>query len=155
MRDASTYLFGALTFPMFEGYWPTVDRSSNAEPIAREIAERFDDSPKLVVSDTLSVSQTSPWVATEVVRRANAHTRIAELKKQPSGDILIFGSHILANDLLEQGMVDEFHLLVGNVVLGDGIRTFEPGLNGRFKLLGQQQLEDSDIAALHYDCRPQ
>lgn len=154
MRNAGTFLFGAVTFPMFEGYWPTVDRSPKSEPVAREIAERFDAAPKLVVSDTMVVAKTSPWVSTEVVRRSRAHARIAEIKAKPGADLLIFGSHILANDLLAQGLVDEFYLLVGNVVLGEGVRTFEPGLNVPFKLLGQRHLADSNIVALHYDCRP-
>ena len=153
MRNARTYLFGAVTFPMFEGYWPTVDRGPGGDPIAREIAERFDVAPKLVVSNTFKVNEGSPWTDTEVVRRSDAHRRIAELKALIANDLLVFGSHVLANDLLAQGLVDEFYLLVGNVVLGDGVRTFEPGVKAPFKLTGQRRLADSDIVALHYDCR--
>jgi dihydrofolate reductase len=153
MRGAGAFLFGAKTFAMFEAYWPTVDRSPDGDPVEREISERFDAAPKIVVSDTLVVAQTSPWAHTEVVRRSRAHGRIAEMKDQAGGDLLIFGSHILANDLLAQGLVDEFHLLVGNVVLSEGVRTFEPGLTGPFKLMDQRQLPNSDIAALRYDCR--
>jgi dihydrofolate reductase len=153
MRSADTFLFGATTFPMFEAYWPNVDRGPDSEPVAREIAERINTGLKLVVSDALVVADASPWAGTEVVRRARAHARVSELKAKSGKDLLIFGSHILANDLLAQGLVDEFHLLVGNVVLGEGIRTFEPGLTTPFRLLGQRHLAGSDIAALHYDCR--
>ena len=154
MRSADTFLFGATTFPMFEAYWPNVDRGPDSESVAREIAGRFDTGRKLVVSDALVVADTSPWAGTEVVRRARARARVSELKAKSGKDLLIFGSHILANDLLANGLVDEFHLLVGNVVLGEGIRTFEPGQSASFKFLGQRHLADSDIAALHYDCRP-
>tara|TARA_R110002020_G_scaffold5971_22_gene24700 strand:- start:5224 stop:5808 length:585 start_codon:yes stop_codon:yes gene_type:complete len=154
MRNADTYLFGATTFPMFEAYWPYVDRGPDSEPVAREIAERINAGRKLVVSDSLVVSGSSPWAKTEVVRRAFAHSRISELKAKPGKDLLIFGSHILAHDLLAKGLVDEFYLLIGNVVLGEGIRTFEPGPSAPFKLLGQRQLPGSDIAVLRYDCRP-
>ncbi|MGO8104623.1 dihydrofolate reductase family protein [Rhizobium leguminosarum] len=153
LRSAGTLLFGAVTFPMFEVYWPNVDHSPTNDPVQREIAERVDAARKLVASDTLVLAKTSPWAGTEVVSRTRAHTRIAELKAQAGDDLLIFGSRILFNDLLAHGFVDEFHLLVGNVVLGGGVRTFEPGLSAPFKLLGQRQLAGSDIAALHYDCR--
>ena len=72
MRSADTFLFGALTFPMFEAYWPNVDRSPDSEPVAREIAGRINAGRKLVVSDALVVADTSPWAGTEVVRRAHA-----------------------------------------------------------------------------------
>lgn len=154
MRRAGTLLFGAVTFPMFEGYWPQVDRGPGSEPVEREIAERVAAARKLLVSDRLRPSPASPWADTEVVRRAQAHARIAELKAKPGPDLLIYGSHVLYNDLLVHGLVDELHLLVGNVVLGDGVPTFEPGLVRPLTLLGQRRLPDSDIAALHYDCRP-
>ncbi|WP_338720432.1 dihydrofolate reductase family protein [Devosia sp. XK-2] len=155
MRNAGTLLFGAVTFPMFEAYWPNVDRSPSGEPIKREIADRVDASQKVVVSNSLVVPRKSPWASTEVVRRERAHALIADLKAKAGRDLLIFGSHVLFNSLLEHGLVDEFHLLVGNVVLGEGVRVFEPGLSARFRILGHRQLADSDIAALHYDCRPQ
>ena len=153
LRSAGTLLFGAVTFPMFEAFWPNVDRSPTGEPVQREIAERVDAAHKIIVSDTLVLARTSPWADAEVVSRRRAYARIADLKAQAGSDVLIFGSHILFNGLLAHGLVDELHLLVGNVMLGDGVRTFEPGLRAPFKLLGQRQLAGSDIAALHYDCR--
>lgn len=153
LRSADTLLFGAVTFPMFEAYWPNVDRSPHGDPIQREIAERVEGARKIAVSDTLTISPNSPWAGAEVVRRNQAHTRIAELKAQPGKDMLIYGSSILFNGLLARGLVDELHLLLGNVVLGEGVRTFHPGLNARFRLLSHRQLPESDIAALHYDLR--
>lgn len=154
MRRAGTLLFGATTFPMFEAYWPNVDRGPGSEPVQREIAERVALARKVLVSDGLRVRADSPWADAEVIARAQAHARIAELKAAPGADLLIFGSHVLFNDLLAQGLVDELHLLVGNVLLGDGVRTFEPGLSQQWKLLGQQRLPASETVALHYDCRP-
>ncbi len=151
MRSAGTLLFGAVTYPMFEGYWPNVDRGG--DPVQGEIAERCDTSRKLIVSDRLVVAQSSPWADAEVVSRSRAHRRIAELKAEAGDDLLIFGSTVLFNDLLRHGLVDELHLLVGNVVLGGGVPTFQPGVTAPFRLLGQRRLPGSDIAALHYDCR--
>jgi len=154
MRRAGTLLFGATTFPMFEAYWPHVDRGPGSEPVQREIAERVAAARKLLVSDSLGVRPDSPWADTEVIRRAQAPERIAQLKAVPGPDLLIYGSHLLYNGLLSHGLVDELHLLVGNVLLGQGVPTFEPGLAQRWVLLGQRRLPGSDTVALHYDCQP-
>lgn len=152
MRSASVMLFGAVTFPMFEAYWPQVDRGPGADPIQSEIAERVDAVRKLVVSDTLVVHKSSPWAEVEVVGRKGAAQRVSELKAQETGDLVIFGSHLLVHLLLAEGLVDEFHLLVANVVLGGGVPTFEPGATTSFRLISHRQLPASDIVALHYDC---
>ena len=154
MRRAGTLLFGATTFPMFEAYWPNVDRGPGSEPVQREIAERVGSARKVLASDRLVVRPDSPWADTEVVSRVQAPTRIGQLKAAPGPDLLIYGSHVLYNDLLARRLVDELHLLVGSVLLGEGVPTFEPGLAQNWKLLGQNRLPGSDTVALHYDCRP-
>lgn len=155
LRRAGTLLFGATTYPMFEGYWPQVDRGPGSDPVQREIAERVDAARKLVVSDDLRLGPEAPWAgSTTVVPRAQAHARIRELKAAPGPDLLIYGSHLLYCDLLAHGLVDELHLLQANVLLGGGVPTFEPGLVQHWALRGQRGLPGSDIVALHYDCRP-
>jgi dihydrofolate reductase len=154
MRRAGTLLFGATTFPMFEAYWPHVDCGPGSDPVQREIAERVAAARKVLVSDRLAVRPDSPWAGTEVAPRAQAGARIAQLKAATGPDLLIYGSHLLYNGLLAQGLVDELHLLVGNVLLGEGVPVFEPGLAQRWALLGQKRLPGSDTVALHYDCRP-
>lgn len=150
MRDADTFLFGATTYPLFRSYWPHVDRGPHAEPVASEISQRFELGKKLVVSDTLTRRTNGPWPDTEIVSQANAPGHIADLKRRPGANILIFGSARLSNFLLSRGLVDEFYLLVANVTLGAGVRTFEPSTPVSFRLLTQGQLPNSDIAALHY-----
>jgi dihydrofolate reductase len=154
LRRAGTLLFGATTFPMFEAYWPSVDRGPGSDPVQREIAERVAAARKLLVSDRLGVRPDSPWAGTEVIPRAQAQARIAQLKAVPGPDLLIYGSHLLYNGLVAHGLVDELHLLVGNVLLGEGVPTFEPGPAQQWVLLDQRRLAGSDTVALHYDCRP-
>ena len=36
----------------------------------------------------------------------------------------MFGSHVLWNDLLTAGLVDELHFMIGSAVLGDGVPMF-------------------------------
>jgi dihydrofolate reductase len=150
LRAAGTLVFGATTFSMFRGYWPAVGQNADAPASQREIARLNGPMPKLVVSDRLSVKAAEPWGDAEIVRRAQAHERIRQLKRETERDLLVFGSHVLWNDLLAHGLVDELHLLVGPAVLGDGVRAFESGLPATLRLLGQRQLAGSGTVLLQY-----
>lgn len=64
---------------------------------------------------------------TRIVRRTQAYVELAALKKRRGREILVFGSHVLWNDLLAHGLVDELHLMIGAGVLVEGVRAFDDG----------------------------
>jgi dihydrofolate reductase len=162
LRAADVLLTGRRTYQGFKGFWPAVaeDPAAAAErlgvpvehidtPANREIARLENAIGKVVVSDTLTPEQTDPWSdTTRIVRRAGAHEAIAELKRDGDGDIIVFGSRTLWNDLLAAGLVDELHLMVGAVVLGDGTAAFTapPAL----RLIDTLTFDGSDNVVIRY-----
>ena len=95
-------------------------------------------------------ARVTPWTGTtRIVRRAEAHREIAALKAEDGGDILMFGSRTLWNDLLVAGLVDELHLMVGAAVLGGGTPAFEVARSG-LRLLGTQTDVESNNLVLRY-----
>jgi dihydrofolate reductase len=154
LRSAGTLVFGRITFSLFQNFWPRVEQDASAGPVLAEIAALTGKLHKLVVSDSLSLPERGPWGDTEVVGRAQAHARIQALKSVGEQDLLAFGSHVLMNDLLACGLVDELRLLMGNVVLGEGVPLFDVGLPAACKLIEVRQLKGSDIVLLRYACAP-
>jgi len=152
LRTAGTLLLGRTTFSMFSAYWPMVADDAGASPVLRETALLNGAMDKVVVSDTIRLDAAAPWGNAEVVARHRAHARIAQIKESTQRDVLVFGSHVLWNDLLAHGLVDELHLLVGSVVLGGGVRAFEQGLAAPLRLTVERRLPGSDTVLLQYSC---
>jgi dihydrofolate reductase len=152
LRRAGMLIFGRTTFGMFQSYWPQVELDAEAGPVQQEIAALTKTVGKLVVSDTLKLDATAPWGDAEVVRRAVSRTRVAQLKASAERDLLIYGCREVWNDLFAHGLVDEVHLLMGNIVLGGGVPLFAPGAARPMTLLDQRRLPGSEIVALRYAC---
>lgn len=155
LRSADTLLLGRTTFEGFLGYWPAVVDDEQQPPVEREISAINNRIEKVVVSDRLTADDTEPWRgSTRIVRRADAHGQIAELKRGDGGDIVMFGSMTLWNDLLAQGLVDELHLMVGNAALGEGVPAFSAATTATLSLAGVRQLEDSEHVLMTYVVSP-
>jgi dihydrofolate reductase len=151
LRAADTLLLGRNSYMGFKGYWPAVKDDPNQSKDNREISRLNDAIEKVVVSDSLTEAETEPWSeTTRIVRRADAHERIAELKQAPGRDILTFGSRTLWNDLLAAGLVDELHLMVGPVVLGSGTPAFAGELASPLRLLDTRTFEGTSNLLLAY-----
>jgi dihydrofolate reductase len=151
LRAADTLLLGRNSYELFKGFWPQVADDPEATEDQREISRLDDAIEKVVVSDSLTEDETAPWSdTTRIVRRADAHDQIAELKQGTGGDILVFGSRTLWNDLLAAGLVDELHLMVGAVALGGGTPAFPDEVTAPLRLLGTRGWDDSSNVLLRY-----
>ena len=149
LREADTLLLGRRSFDGFRAYWPKVADDPGQPPLEREISRRNNAIEKVVVSATLTDERLAPWTNTRIVRRAAAHEAIARLKEQSGRDILVFGSHVLWNDLLRVGLVDELHLMVGAALLGDGVPVFR-GKRTPLRLLDAHVMNGSQLILTRY-----
>jgi dihydrofolate reductase len=153
LRAADTLLLGRTSFEGFKSYWPPVADDPDVRPVEREISRRNTAIDKVVVSDSLSPDQTAPWHNTRIVKRADAHQQIADLKRQAGEDILVFGSRTLWNDLLVGGLVDELHLMIGPAFLGGGTPVFGGQERVPLRLLESRTLEGSELVLARYGVR--
>jgi dihydrofolate reductase len=153
LRAADTLLLGRRSFEGFKSYWPPIADKSDVRPVEREISRRNNAIDKVVISDSLTAEQTAPWRNTRIVRRADARQEVAALKRRRGKEILVFGSHMLWNDLLVAGLVDELHLMIGPALLGAGTPAFERGSRVALRLLEARTLQDSELVLVRYGLR--
>jgi dihydrofolate reductase len=151
LAAADTLLLGRKCYELFKGFWPQMIDNPEATTAHRQISRLENAIEKVVVSDTLTPDQTERWAdTTRIVRRADAHQKIGELKRGRGKDILVFGSRTLWNDLLSAGLVDELHLIVGAVVVGAGTPLFGNQPSAPLRLLGTQSWDGTDNVLVRY-----
>ena len=152
LRTADLFLVGRVSFELFQSFWPKVAENPTSDewtPEQREIVQEGKSVNTIVVSDTL----TGNWPDIRIIRHADAYQQIAELKRQTGKDILMTGSRTLWNDLLAHDLIDEIHLMIGNVVLGEGVPVFVGKPDVTLRLIDIRRWEDSDNVLLRYEVR--
>src|SRR5215217_45197 len=112
LNETGTLLFGRVTYQMMASYWPT-ESAIKDDPI---VAGLMNSLPKIVFSKTLDQAE---WNNSRVVKE-NVAAEVLKLKEQSGKDIAIFGSSDLAVTLVENGLIDEYRIIVNPVFLGQG-----------------------------------
>jgi dihydrofolate reductase len=155
IRAAGTVLLGRASFEGFSGYWPFIadapeDPGNRAlSSTNRELSRIYNGIPKVVVSDTIRLAPDHPWTATtEVLRREALGDWLEAERHRGAGDILVFASHTLWNDLLGRGLVDEVHVMIGPAALGAGTPLFDRP--ARLRLLDCQGFDGSENLLVRY-----
>ena len=150
LHSADVHLMGRVSFGLFQSFWPKVAENPDSAEFTdaqRDLSKAGKSVKGIVVSDTL----TGNWQNVSIIKRRDAYPQIAELKRQTGKDILITGSHILWNDLLAHDLIDEIHLLIGSLVLGQGIPVFAGSTPASLRLLDTRRWEGSDNVLLRYE----
>jgi dihydrofolate reductase len=136
MSGNDATLIGRQTYDEFAAYWP------NADP-GDPITGAMNGARKYVVSNTLAEAT---WENSSVI----AGDVAAQLTKLKADTRLgTTGSATLVRWLLEQGLVDELHLLVHPIVVGHGKRLFADGATVPLQLVSSTTF-DTGVVYLVY-----
>ncbi len=152
LREADLHLVGRVSFELFQSFWPKVAQNPDSEewtPEQKELSRAGQSVNTVVVSDSLAGN----WPGVRIMRRADAYQQIGELKRETGKDILITGSRTLWNDLLAHHLIDEIHLMIGNLLLGEGVPVFVGKPDVTLTLIDIRRWPGSDNALLRYEVR--
>jgi dihydrofolate reductase len=140
LASSDALLLGRRTYEGFAEAWPS--RTG-------ELAETLNAMKKYVASTTL---RTAGWNNTEIIS-ADLADRVAKIKQEPGGNIVMYGFGPLAQLLMQRGLLDEIQLWIHPVLVGMPSGTlFRDGNAAKLALLNTRVL-DSGVVVLSY--RPQ
>ena len=143
LKSGSILLFGRLTYEMMAGYWPT-PRAMKDAPI---VAKGMNSAEKIVFSKTLKKAD---WSHTMVLRE-NIEEEVLKLKRTAGRDLTILGSGSIVTQFAERGLIDEYHIMVDPVALGNGTPIFK-GLRQKLDLkLMSTRTFKSGVVLLSYE----
>lgn len=124
--DADTLLLGRKT-------WKIHGDAFEPDPAN----DPFGEMKKYVVSNTLKSAE--GWRDSKIIS-GNVVEEIRKLKSQPGKNIVLDGSSVLVQTLIENDLVDELSLHVYPLALGGGKRLFPVGKRVNFKLMESSAL---------------
>jgi dihydrofolate reductase len=143
LMAADAQLLGRITYEGFAKAWPEMEETEG------EFAVKMNTMPKYVVSTTLS-DDDAAWQNSTVIR-GDVPGAVAKLKDEVDGDILIQGSGQLLQTLLDEGLVDELHLMVFPIIVGEGKHLFGDQRDmSELRLRDSQAIGPDGIIALSY-----
>jgi dihydrofolate reductase len=124
-RHADLTLMGHEVGRGMAGFWPGVETDPSFPESERPFARLMNEIPKQVIS---TVEEDLGWSnATQLLAadEAGIVDGVQALKEAGDGYLLLYGGIRTARTMLRHGLVDELHLDVPPVVLGEGLPLFE------------------------------
>jgi len=147
LRDVDLLVFGRKTYQLMVPFWPDVAKNHSGQTKAmNQFAQAFDSVNNIVVfSQSLEKAEGK---RTRIVR-TNLQNEILKLKQEQGKNILTGGVNI-PSQLIELGLVDEYHVVIQPLVVGEGTRLLE-GISLEEKLnLVESKIFPSGCVALRY-----
>ncbi|HLJ88476.1 MAG TPA: dihydrofolate reductase family protein [Candidatus Angelobacter sp.] len=141
-KGGGTLLFGRVTYDLMASYWPT-PLASQHDP---DLARRMNELPKVVFSRTLAKAA---WSNTKLVK-GDLAAEVRKLKEGQGSDMAILGSGSIVAQLSLAGLIDEYHIVVNPIILGQGKTLFD-GLKEklRLKLTSSRTFRNGNVLLSH------
>ncbi|GAA2056111.1 dihydrofolate reductase family protein [Catenulispora yoronensis] len=125
--ETDTVLFGRKTYEGFAESWPAREEAKGDDYL---MAKALGDKRKIVVSHS---PLEFTWRNSEQVQ-GDLIEYVKELKAEEGGTIGLSGSVSVVRQLMRAGLLDELHLYIHPVAVGNGLRLWEDDLDEPLKL---------------------
>ncbi len=134
---------------LFIAHWRKVTEHPDDPQYA--FARHITDTHKVVFTKTLGKSDTIPggWNNASIAK-GGLTNEINQLKSQNGKEIIVYGGATLVASLIKARLIDEFHILVNPVAIGNGLPIFNTLGSKQNMTLIQSESFTCGMVLLHY-----
>jgi len=141
-KGGGELLFGRITYEMMASFWP----SPAARQMNPAVAEGMNNMRKVVFSRTL---RQASWNNTRLLQ-GDLGMEVRKLKNESGPDMVILGSGSIVSQLAQEGLIDEYQVVVHPIVLCHGRTLFEGGKDRIRLTLSQSRAFGNGNVVLYY-----
>jgi len=139
LETIDTILLGRKTYELFVDFWPGATTDKEV------IADKLNEIPKIVFSNTLAMAPWGKWPEAKIINGAAA-AAIKKLKALPGKNMVMWGSISLVQSLMKENLIDEYHIQICPVLTGGGRNFFPQEMNfGQLNLLEVRQYNTGTV----------
>jgi dihydrofolate reductase len=139
LYSSDALVLGRVTYEGFAAAWPGMEESTG------DFGKKMNSMPKFVASRSLDSAE---WNATVI--EGDVADAVRTLKEEDGGDLLIYGSGTLVDDLSNLGLIDEYRLMIHPVIVGEGRRLFAEAKQTTLRLIHSVTTQ-AGVAVLTYE----
>lgn len=143
IESKNTLIFGRVTYEMMAGFWPSAD----ALKYAPVMAKGMNAADKIVFSKTL---EKADWNNTRLVN-GDMVEEIKKMKQMEGKDMTILGSGSIISQLTDEGLIDEYQIMLDPVAIGEGTPLFKNIRNQLDLKLTDTRIFKSGVILLSYE----
>ena len=122
MDEIDTILLGRITYDLFVEFWPTATTDMEV------IADKLNSTHRIVFSNKIQKAPWGKWPDAEVIS-GDAVDEVRKLKMKNGKNMILWGSISLAQSLMQNNLIDEFHLQLCPTVVGSGRPLFNTSMS--------------------------
>ena len=148
LDSVDTILLGRKTYELFVGFWP------NATTDKEVVADKLNEIDKIVFSNTLTEALWGNWKPAKIISE-DVVSAIKELKALPGKNMVLWGSISLAQTLMKENLIDEYHIQLCPAVNGGGRNLFPEDFAMNNLTLFEVRHYDSGTVFLDYRLKRQ
>lgn len=139
LYSSGALVLGRVTYEGFAAAWPSMEESTG------DFGRKMNSMPKHVASRTLHEAE---WNATII--EGDVAAAVARLEEEGDGDLLVYGSGDLVDELTRHRLIDEYRLMVHPVLVGTGKKLFATIGETVPLTLDDVRTTDTGVAVLTY-----
>ncbi len=142
-RPVGTYLYGRRLYEEMTG-WESAHTRAGHSPLMLDFAQIWQAADKVVYSRSLEAVST----ARTRIERSFDPEAVRQMKMRAGRDLTVGGPN-LAAEAMKAGLVDEAHLIISPVVVGNGKKALPGDVRLQFELLDERRFGNG-VVHLHY-----